>query len=305
MKAKAFTLVELLVVIGIISILLAVLLPAVQAAREAARKTTCRNHLRQIAIATLSYHDARKQFPTGDFEVPTNVGRTSKAWSWLAKILPQLEEASIYDSGRIGAGRQQLKLADSSARERQIALFLCPSDEYANRGPRLDAGDLDGLPTGQTNYQGVSGANWGADSSQRLNDIGTQWRNPSAAGSFDGLDVGDGVLWRSNANRVRSIRHIKDGVSKTLLAGECLPEKNRFTSWPYANNASATCAIPPNVAPVAGHDYSAGWWPNVAGFRSAHTGGLHFARVDASVDWVSDEVELSVYRALATIAGGE
>ena len=59
------------------------------------------------------------------------------------------------------------------------------------------------------------------------------------------------------------------------------------------------------MVPVPGRDYSPGWWPNVAGFRSNHPGGLHFARIDGSVDWVSDEIELSVYRALATIAGAD
>jgi hypothetical protein len=164
---------------------------------------------------------------------------------------------------------------------------------------------MQGLPTGLTNYQGVTGSNWGVDSSQSLNDIGSDWRNRGANNSFDGLDNGDGLLWRSDYRNPRLKRHIKDGTSKTFLAGECLPEKNKYTSWPYANNAYATCAIPPNVTPIPGRDYSAFWWPNVGGFRSAHSGGLHFAHIDASVIFIDDEIDLAVYRAKATIAGAD
>jgi prepilin-type N-terminal cleavage/methylation domain-containing protein len=303
-----FTLVELLVVIGILAILVSILLPAVQHAREAARRTTCRNHLRQVALAAKLHHDARRHFPTGSFQVPGGDGPDTPAWSWLARILPYMEESALYNQGRIG----KATLRESGVTHHQLALFLCPSDEYSNRGPRTDAGNLrnrsdgtKGIAVGQTNYQGVSGANWGADGSQKLNHIGTDWRNAGKNGSFDGLDDGDGIMWRSDFKKPRTMRHINDGASKTFLAGEALPEKNRFTSWPYANNGYATCAIPPNVAPVPGRDYSPDAWPNVVSFRSHHPGGLHFARIDGSVDFVEDQIELAVYRALATIAGSD
>jgi prepilin-type N-terminal cleavage/methylation domain-containing protein len=325
LRRAAFTIIELLVVISIIGMLAALLLPAIQYVRESARKTQCKSNLRQVALSTSMYHDARRHFPTGYFVLYIGVGPDSRAWSWLAKILPYAEENALYNEGRVG----RTTLRQSGIVDRQIPLFLCASDEYSNRGPRADAGNLaqeayGGHPivVGQTNYQGVSGANWGADGSQKTNNIGTDWPNmgrhnggpdrPQVGGSggqydasYDGLDNGDGIMWRSDYLKPRALRHVKDGASKTFLAGEALPEKNRYVSWPYANNAYATCAIPPNVVPVRGRDYSPGWWPNVSGFRSAHVGGLYFARVDASVDWVSDEIELSVYRAQATINGGD
>jgi hypothetical protein len=288
--------------------LAALLLPAVQYARESARKTQCKSNLRQIALAAKMYHDTKKHFPTGYFIREGQSGPDSRAWSWLARLLPFVEENNLYNEGRVG----RTTLRQSEIADRQISLYLCASDEYSTRGPRSDAGnlaseDLRGVPfpVGQTNYQGVSGANWGGDGSQFLDDIGTDWPNKGTNGSYDGMDNGDGIMWRSDYLKPRALRHVKDGASKTFLAGEALPEKNRYVSWPYANNAYATCAIPPNVVPVPGRSYSPLWWPNVNGFRSAHPGGLFFARVDASVEWVSDEIELSVYRAMATINGGE
>lgn len=296
-----FTLVELLVVISVIGMLVSILLPAIQYARESGRRTTCKSHLRQVALAVEGFHTARKHYPNGYFVVPGGVGPDSRAWSWLARILPYLDENGLYERGRVG----RATLAQSEVVAQQIALYLCPSDEYSNAGSRLDAGDLDSRPVGQTNYQGVSGANWGADASQKIDDIGTDWRNRGTNGSYDGLDNGDGVMWRSDHLKLRRHHHVKDGTSKTFMVGECLPEKNRYTSWPYSNNAYATCAIPPNVVPIAGQDYSPAWWPNVAGFRSKHPGGLHFAYLDGSVDWIEDEIDLIVYRAKATISGSE
>src|SRR5215212_5410396 len=97
-KHPAFTLVELLVVIAIIGVLVALLLPAVQAAREAARRTACTNNLKQIALALLSYHDARGQFPLGAYSAVTEDHPAEEdGLGWATQILPQLEEQPLYD----------------------------------------------------------------------------------------------------------------------------------------------------------------------------------------------------------------
>jgi prepilin-type N-terminal cleavage/methylation domain-containing protein len=308
-KRNAFTLVELLVVIGILAILAAILLPAIQVARESSRKEHCKSNLRQVALAVNLFCNVKRRFPNGYFNIPTALGPDTKAWSWLARILPYEEENGIYNEGQV----PQRTLRQSGIAHRQIAAFLCPSDDYSNSGPRNDAGNLgdwigEPMVVGQTNYQAVSGANWGADSSQNRkekNSIGSDWENLGKNGSYDGMDNGDGIMWRSDYLKPRSIKHVKDGASKTFLAGEALPEKNRYVSWPYANNAYATCAIPPNVVPKPGRDYSPSWWPNVSGFRSNHPGGLHFAYIDSSVRWIEDDIDLAVYRAQATIAGAD
>jgi prepilin-type processing-associated H-X9-DG protein len=98
---------------------------------------------------------------------------------------------------------------------------------------------------------------------------------------------------------------VTDGLSHTFMAGEDLPEKDVYCSWPYANNAYSTCAIPPNVVPKSGRNYRPYFWPNVLGFRSNHSGAVNFVYCDGSVHLVRDEIDLEVYRAMATIAGHE
>ncbi len=104
---KAFTLVELLVVIAIIGVLVALLLPAVQAAREAARRISCSNNLKNIALGILNHHDTRKHFPVnygGPFldEVPSNSGLQQSAVGWTVEILPQIEQQPLYERSNQG-----------------------------------------------------------------------------------------------------------------------------------------------------------------------------------------------------------
>ncbi|MGA2030907.1 MAG: DUF1559 domain-containing protein [Thermoguttaceae bacterium] len=292
----AFTLVELLVVIAIIGVLAGLLIPAVQSAREAARRTACQNNLHQIALAVHQFSGEQGHYPPGQCGGPFGFGSDSRAWSWLARILPYSEENALYREG----GLPQKTLSQSGIMGRQVSLFLCPSDAYSWRGPRTDAGNLPGIPVGQTNYKGVSGANWGADASRQSNDIGTLFPNPGANGSADGMNDGDGILWRSDYTAGLREANVTDGLSHTLLVGEDLPQKNRWCSWPYANNAYGTCAIPPNYTFA-----DTNWWPNTHSFRSAHPAGLNFALADGSVQFISQDIALATYRALATRAGGE
>src|ERR1044071_5890248 len=104
-RAKGFTLIELLVVIAIIAILIALLVPAVQKVREAAARTQCLNNLKQIGIAIQMYHDQKKSLPAsqyGDYSDPTAFGGAwfyGSAWSFLALILPNVEQGNIYQQG--------------------------------------------------------------------------------------------------------------------------------------------------------------------------------------------------------------
>ncbi len=295
-RRRALTLIELLVVVAIIGMLVALLLPAIQHSREAARKTQCQNHLRQVALAIENHHSAFRRFPAGVFEAPQGIGPDSRSWSFLAMLLPRIERNDLHRAG----GVPKTSLRESGIAAQMISIYLCPSDGYSTTGPTSDAGNLPGFPVGLTNYKAVMGANWGADSSQKLDEIGTEWRNPSYDHSFDGLENGDGAMFRADVKKPRGQNHIQDGASTTFLLGEALPEEDAFTSWPYANNAYSTCAMPPNLS--TGNPR---WWPNAQGFRSAHPGGLFFAMCDGSVQWVNDAIELKVYRALATIRGGE
>lgn len=297
-----FTLVELLVVIAIIAVLLGLVLVAVQRVRGAARRAQCANNLRQIALAVHHYHDQEQRLPYNTFSGPYGGGPDSRAWSWLARLVPYVEQNSLYQQGNIpGKTLRQSGVADQT-----ITLYLCPSDPSSSSGPRLDAGNLKGFAVGRTSYKGVSGANWGddllGDGRRRFR---TDWRNPGVNGSFDGHSNGDGVFYRLDYTRKMRLSFIRDGASNTFMIGEDIGNATHWSSWPYANNATGTCAIPPNVKKKNGQDYHPANWQNNESFRSAHGGGLHFAYADASVHFISDAISLPVYRAMATIAGGE
>ena len=295
-RALAFTLVELLVVIAIIGTLLGLLIPAVQSAREAGRRVSCQNNFHQLVLAVHQFSGEQGHYPPGQCGGPIGFGANTRAWSWLARILPYCEENSLYREG----GLPGKTLIDSGIMDRQVRLFLCPSDWYSWRGPVTNAGNLRGIPVGQTNYKGVSGANWGADGSQGSDNISTLFPNPGKNGSADGLDDGDGILWRSDYSAGLREANVTDGLSHTFLIGEDLPEKDYRCSWPYANNAYGTCAIPPNYT-----YQDPNWWPNTQSFRSAHPGGLNFSMADGATLFISQDIDLATYRALATRAGGE
>ncbi len=274
--------------IAIIGVLISLLIPAIQAAREAGRRAACQNNLAQIALAVQQFSGEQGRYPPGQCWGTIGFGADAKAWSWLARILPYCEENALYRQGDV----PEKTLRESGIMDQRVRLFLCPTDSYSCLGPRENAGDLHAVPVGQTNYKGVSGANWGADASLNTDDIGTLFPNPGKNGSWDGQDDGDGILWRCDYQAGIREANVTDGLSHTFLAGEDLPEKNIWCSWPYANNAYGTCAIPPNYSYKNSY-----WWPNTSSFRSAHPGGLNFSLADGSTHFINADIDMATYRA--------
>ncbi len=306
--AKAFTLVELLVVIAIIGILIALLLPAVQKVRESANRIQCQNNLKQIALAVQGYHDAFNSFPrNGSRYNLTNdgTGTTPYSWSFFARMLPYLEQDALYRAGGIDTA----SLKDSPARSTNIATLFCPSDAARDESPSPNTANngTTGAPVALTNYKGVSGSNW----------CWGLYPNTGTNGSCDcfyqdNKGKGDGIFFRTDILYPLRLTDISDGTSNTFMIGEDIPRLNCWCAWPYANTATGTCAIPPNLnlderygvcdAAAVASDSA---WANTFSFRSRHPGGLQFAYADGSVHFVPQTIDLATYRALSTIQGGE
>lgn len=233
---RGFTLVELLVVIAIIGILIALLLPAIQAARDSARRSTCQNNIRQIGVAMHNYLDAHKHFPWGADIKEDSAGNPVNNYCygshWSAQILPFLEEGALYrklefgfiskveapgDWSAGGSGFANASLDSSNPTERNVAalettlsVFRCPSmglqDSYFN---------LSAYQSGGWVVQRRVPASYLANCSGLIkNDY------PSGNNRAVWLKT-DGMFYVGSKTRVREV---SDGMSKTVMVGEALPQ---------------------------------------------------------------------------------
>ncbi len=312
MVRRAFTLVELLVVISIIAVLFALLLPAVQSARAAARRVECTNAMRQVGMALLQNHDIRKTFPAAS--VRGAVYNDSR-WegvniSWIAALLPFLEESQLAD--QIDWNARATDAANRPVREVDLAAVRCPSDDG---GRYLDT-------YAPTNYVACYGAS--RQSSDRF--IGSA-HSPVFA-PRDGTP--DGVFYIDS--RVK-MRQITDGLSHTLLASECLIGRpgiddsasvpvascgesaakvgglgDRGASWFYAVRNQYwgfSTRLTPNDPAGRNRECMGGSAIGLYAARSLHTGGVNATLADGSVQFVADEIDPDAWSGLGTIAGGE
>ncbi len=196
-KRSGFTLVELLVVIAIIGILVALLLPAVQAAREAARRMSCGNNLKQLGLALHNYHDTYKTFPPdaiwhGNLRGTTPNAMTVRNYTWIAMILPYIEQSPLYEQidFRLPALQElnRIQVQNGPAIGLMIPALICPTDVGFNSPPR-------GI--GITSYSGNAG--W--DHHRRKH------RDTWRAGPFTFYDAS-------------GIKDVRDGTSNTVMLGE-------------------------------------------------------------------------------------
>jgi prepilin-type N-terminal cleavage/methylation domain-containing protein/prepilin-type processing-associated H-X9-DG protein len=297
-RRPAFTVVELLVVIGIVAVLLAIALPAVQAARESARRTRCRNNLKQLGMAVQAYHDVCHTLPVsvgpwaqGPRPAPQRNGK-----GWIVSILPQLEQQALYDQfvpffdGDFFTGYGLKSVGCRPLLQHQLPVLQCPADASV-RGTSPDQFELWGIDAALTSYKGVLGDSRLAGSVH--------------AGSLpDCHMVGGctGLFFRVTYQDPQSLAMVTDGTANTLMIGEDVASENHHSAAFYANGDWAACHAPLNYfpQPPAPDD-----WPNVMSFRSRHPGGVHFCLADGSVRFLRDSIAHNLYRALSTKNGRE
>ncbi|MBN1851202.1 MAG: DUF1559 domain-containing protein [Pirellulales bacterium] len=294
---RAFTLVELLVVIAIIGILVALLLPAVQAAREAARRSQCVNNLKQIGLALNNYESAFSKFPPGRVGCDNNAELCPDilqrvGTSGLVLILPQLELQSIYDLFDFtdGPWGYTSTWADKNALAygQQVETFLCPSDqtEPVSDDPRISTTyNTNGFPAAVGNYA-LSAGSLGPD-------LGT-----SGGPKYEN----DGMFYYLVAH---SPRHVTDGLSHTLFAGEVIEPQTSESSniWSRAvrfMDCQRSTANPLNTPPGMPITLDMYGFSVNGAFGSHHSGGANFVFGDGHVEFLNDNIDLDTYRALST-----
>jgi prepilin-type N-terminal cleavage/methylation domain-containing protein len=285
---RGFTLIELLVVIAIIAILIALLLPAVQQAREAARRTQCRNNLKQIGLAVHNYHDQNNLVPPGWVGVtggqPDIEGMNG--WSWGSKLLPQIDQAPLY--GQINFSLSVADPVHANVRTRSLAAFRCPSDTGAEKWTILDEADgttpVAELAT--ANYVGVFG----------IEDFHACEGQPAPF-----TCAGSGAFFHNS--RVR-FADMTDGLSNLILVGERRSDQalGWYSTWsgviPGGEEAIAR--------PLGGCDHTPNHRDNhFEDFSSQHVGGSHFVLGDGSVRFIGENIDLGIYQHLATRSAGD
>jgi len=286
---KGFTLIELLVVIAIIAILISLLLPAVQQAREAARRTQCKNNLKQIALALHNYHDVHLCFPAAsyiDFECLVPGGPTDPQsnpciqtqWAWSTMILPFVDQVNLYDRWDVNVNTlTDIFANDLPSLKIALPVFLCPSD---NSPTPLNTDRPFNLIS--ATEQAIAKSNYVANGGDQGN-----------TGPF------------KNFNEVTRIRDITDGTSNTFLVGEKRTAKGGwaavYAGSEWFNGAPNTSDLWALISVARNRMNTGDGGENQFGtvetgqpdkcFSSQHPGGCQFALSDGSCRFVSENID--------------
>ncbi len=304
-RRAGFTLIELLVVIAIIAILIALLLPAVQQAREAARRTQCKNNLKQLGLAFHNYHDTNLVFPPGGLEV------ASYRIGWAARIFPFLEQGNRLEAMNGFAADALVSITpwryDTSPHNgshdiftNPVPGFACPSSALGEQSPDIVNSTLPWIQEhGALHYRGNGGSS----------DVGI------IAGSTSGRDYStSGVIYPTSKVRIGDV---KDGTSNTLLLGES-SSSDGWTSgqksgwggiqpwtWGYYYYTGAGFLQLDNKYIQFPINYKGSFATNNTPFTSYHPGGAQFLNCDGSSTFLSETMDLSVLKAMSTRDNGE
>lgn len=323
-----FTLVELLVVIAIIGILVALLLPAIQSARESSRRNSCLNNLRQLSLAVMNFEGIAGHLPPSSEVRDVNVPGNNGSWGVHGRILPFLEEGSLFQAVDLAIAWDAQMVID----DLKIPVFACPSDPeaaivrtFSDNRPSLWPTTY-GFNFGTwfvydpVNYKGGNGVFY-PDSNLRLASI--------VDGTSKTLMVSEVKAWTAyNRNGGPSTTEIPEDVAAatTAVASGTQFKDTGHTEWPdgRVHHTGFTATLPPNTQVPLQHDGQSldgdfnSWQEGklnggsvgppsyaIVTSRSHHPGGVNSSLMDGSVRFIREEISMEVWRAMATRADGE
>ncbi|MFM9961510.1 MAG: DUF1559 domain-containing protein [Planctomycetaceae bacterium] len=320
-RLSAFTLIELLVVIAIIAVLIALLLPAVQQAREAARRSACKNNLKQIGLALHNYHSSANRFPInrtyrgaydgGPLADPLTTAAAHVDYGslgWTAMILPYMDQNPLYKTIAFTPGTGSFGILNNPTndpvRRTLLTGLLCPSNPQpvlvTSQSGQADSWN-DGLDGGRSDYMGNMGwmnaghrdcpfANYGLEDWSHANTLSQQPINGNngifgAQGSVTIAQITDGT---SNTVAVAESHHWVEREDPTRVQADAM--------WfgPYMIHS---LKMPINTDPNG--DFRCNAW------SSTHAGGAHCVMSDGAVRFVSQNIDFQTRRAIATRGKGE
>lgn len=331
-KRPAFTLIELLVVIAIIAILIALLLPAVQQAREAARRTQCKNNLKQLGLAMHNYHDVFNHFPhnSGRWTNGPIAADAIPQWSWLVNILPYLEQAPLYnafdynvmvnDGGTLVMGNRNHDSLGPNGELRKTVIqgFLCPSNDMPAVRPGQTYGGYRWNGSGDgagTDYVGSLGHIWGGwkdcgavpdnlVNSALPGNLGTRGSNPGTPW-VNGERINEqvkinGIFKYTGGTRIRDCI---DGTTNTIAVFENMHWRGGNGAVFEERHSSYSAWVTPLAAvhnlrnPI--NNRNPAWMQNPNDLRcespsSRHVGGIQATMGDGSVRFISENIDHGV-----------
>ena len=338
---RGFTLIELLVVIAVIGILVSLLLPAVQQAREAARRTQCRNNLKQIGVALHNYHESNQVFPPAyvgavgvagtafGFSYPDDNSNGASGFAWGTLLLPQLDQAPLSKS--LNFSLPCWAPVHAIAAKTKLSMFLCPSATGGSDGFVVERWTT-GSSANPSNPAPFAPALFFAHSHYVTNaGIHQPWgRAPAYSADFSQPEpipatgksvVQEGLFYRNSKIRLADVR---DGLSSTVFIGEHssrLSNKTWFGTVPYAATCpkpgwssdcnSAGCLVGAHSGPDT-HDH-----PQVIihapnhpfghtdEMYSEHYAGAHILLGDGSARFISQFIDPFMWVSLSTRNGRE